>query len=109
MKNWYSFSVALLVLLILCNEVTAEPTNPPIEIPRSGRFLAAEPQIEITPDGIVKVTVTTLKPCTGGRAYLGVIPYAAELEYPFCRIKGGFTLIDSLTASIKFNLKDLES
>ena len=109
MKICYPFSLALSVLLFICSAAAPDPTTSPIEIPRSGRFLAAEPHVEIKPDGIANITVTTLKPCTGGRAYLGVIPHVAELEYPFYRLRGGLTRFDSLTISAEFNLKNVEN
>ncbi len=113
MKFRYGFvspAIAILAiafpgLLILSESLLAAPQ----EIPRRNAFLAAEPQLEITPDGHVLVSVQTLESCTGGEAFLGIFPLQAPLPYPVYRFTGDLILIDPNHMTAQFSISDLEN
>ncbi|TKJ36835.1 hypothetical protein CEE37_14720 [candidate division LCP-89 bacterium B3_LCP] len=78
------------------------------EVHYSNRFLAEEPQIKIAENGTVHIRIRTTQPCSGGRAYLGIVPDVAELGYPAFRRRGVLSQPDAVTLIFEFDLTKLE-
>lgn len=109
MKHWYwSSRPFLTIILLLSTSSAAFPSNHIEEIPRSDCLLAADPRVEVEPDGTVLISVETLRSLSGGQAYLGLIPQAAEIGYPVYVLKCDGALQNSRAVSFEFNLKGLE-
>ncbi len=113
MKKNYGF-VALVFLLSLPFALPAyssenRPVPPPQPATLSHRLLKSEPVVSLNPKGILNVQLETLRPCTGGQAYMGIVPDADEVGYPMFRSSGELVLLDSQRVSVFFNLRKLVS
>ena len=97
----------LAIALQLCSTIVASK-NPPKENPITHLFLVHEPSIEVLRDGLVEVRCETLRPCSGGEAFLGIFPDSAELKYPIYCASGEVAFPDPMHPVARFNLKRLE-
>ncbi len=100
----------LTVTLISFHVSSAEPPQiSPDEVLYSNTLLASEPVINISPKGIVTISLTTSERCKGGKAFIGIFPDAASLKYPIYRKKGKFHIENQFSVTVSYDLGRLEA
>jgi hypothetical protein len=79
------------------------------EFPQRVGFLFEEPEIRVTPEGTVLVTLSVREACSGGEAFLGVFPEEGQLQYPLYLLAGEVTVPSADQVLAQLSLKALES
>jgi hypothetical protein len=103
--------LSLLLALNLVFPFTVSALENPLPTVRldSSTVLAREPEITISSEGLVTITVALWDSCRGGEAFLGLYPQVAALGYPIYRLSGEISLENPRLFQARFDLKELET
>ena len=86
----------------------SKSSTPLPKVSYSSAFIKDEPFITVSAEGLVTVTVSTLKSCFSSEAFIGIFPDDAALRWPVYRKRGKAKITDSHNISFEFDIADLE-